>query len=409
MKLFTENYLLMDLANDLISMGGGAVEETEDEKVARITKENEGLSEDEINAKKIAEENKGLSEEDIKAKDLKKENEGLTPEEIEEKRLTAEKEEGELNFIEDEEKSGNEVGTENLLLDSATELGFELPEGDETWTKDLFTAAVKADLEENKQKLNLDDYDPEVQVIIDFVNNNDGSLAALAMDPAIQGLNEISLMDSESFFEHMYTLNVDPDGTMDQTVLQEQINQRIENIPEAEREAYLDKFKADTVKSRLKPAIDKRISEINKSKSDFRERQVQISAQVHTAKKTKMAKLVDEMTNIAGLTINDKTKAYLKKNIENENLFQEHDKNEAEYQLLGFLFKKFGPKIAEMYGSVISDRENSKYTKGVIEGLSKGYGKTDKGTKRPGTSGSSASNSNTATNNWAAFGKVGEK
>lgn len=410
-NLFTDsNYLLMDLAEDLTSMGG-ASEETEEEKNIRLaeeTKEDEDLTPEQLAVKKIEDEaNEGLTPEQIESKRIEKENEGLTPEEIEAKRIADEKTESELNFVDDEEEPGSE--TENLLLGSATELGFELPEGEESWTQNSFTTAVKSEIEESKQKLNLDEFDPEVQTIIDYVNNNDGSLGALAMDSTIRRLNEISFMDSESFFEYMYALDVDPAGTMEKDALQAQVDQRIENIPEADRDEFFDKFKNDTIKSRFKPAIDDRIEAINKEKSDFRERQVAIGEKAHNSKKLKMINIVDNMTNIAGLAINDKTKSFLKKNIENENLFQEHNKNEAEYQLLGFLFKKFGPKIAEMYGSVITDQENSVYTKGVMEGLSKGYGNAKKSTKGPGKTGPSAGAGNVTVNNWAAFNSVGKE
>lgn len=285
-----------------------------------------------------------------------------------------------------EDNSDSDTTPESAFNNAASELGITLPEGQEKWDQKSFIDSVKQQIEDSRQKLNLEEYDPEVQILFDYLQNNDGSLNALAQDDTISGLNQIGMLDPENFFRFIYAQDMKENNGWTDDMIAQNIQQTLDMYDdEGERAKFLKKFKNDKMQLAIQPAINERIKEINDEKSQYRQKLDGRRQQEFEDLKKNTIEKIDKIEHIAGIPMSENMRKLAKKSFSEDRNY-ESLKNDPEVLLMGYLMKTFGSRIADAYSDILTKREQSSYYEGIMRIFDRGHSKKPAGTdsgKRP--------------------------
>lgn len=261
-----------------------------------------------------------------------------------------------------------------VLSQASKELGFNLPEGQEAWTPETFIQATKEQIENSRKKLNLEEYDPEVKTMFDFIQNNEGSLVSLAMDDTIRTANELMMLPPEDFYVWAFEQEMKQKGWAD-SVIQTSLETELSKYDSDEaKEKALQEFKNTQVEQIIKPAVNDRIKEISAEKAKYHERIREREKETFETRKKTALETLDKITDIAGIPMNTQLREFAKKNIETDADFKSL-MEDPEIIIGGYLFKHFNKRIADIYKDVIEKREQSSYHEGIRKMFLRGHGK----------------------------------
>ena len=280
---------------------------------------------------------------------------------------------------------------------AATELGLTLPEGSEKWDSKLIASQAKLKIEESRQVLNLDDYDPEVKTLFKYIQENGGSMIGLATDPVIKDLNELTMYDAEVFFRISMSVKL-RDAGLSESSIENQIDVLIEEIEEENREGYFEKYKTDKIRSDINPLINERVEELNKEKESYRSRLKLIQDGASEKVNKRMEQVVTDLTDMIGIEFSTKNKESVIAGLKNGSIQKEIAKDPGYYQMKGYLHDKSDPKLLEIWKDLLVNQGKSKYHEGVNKVLNHAYNSDkDKG-------GSSSSSDKIVVNDWKKLG-----
>lgn len=287
------------------------------------------------------------------------------------------------------------------VIVSALEL--DLPEGVDKWDAPTLTSQAKAKLESNRQQLDLEQFDPEVKILFDYIQTHGGSLMGLPMDPQIQQLNEIALYDPESFFRLDLGLMFEKQGFTEEEI-NEFIDRRINNIPEEDREKQFEQYKAEKVRTEINPLIARRVEELNKEKQLYRDRIEKSLAGNNEKVVESMIKTAEQLNDFVGLPLSQKHKEAIVANIKSGAVSKEIAKDPGGYQMLGYLVKTMGAEATKAWVDLVKNQSASQHYQGVRSTLDQLYGAPP---KVPGSkTESSADGNDTPLLKWSQLGEM---
>lgn len=243
-------------------------------------------------------------------------------------------------------------------------LNLTLPEGKDKWEPDTVIELTQAQLEASKQKLDLSQYDPEIGILFDFVQNNGGSLMGLMVDPEIKALNELTLWDAESFFKLDLGRKLGEQGLAEEEI-EALVEARINRIDEDEREEYFEEYQKKVIKEVINPAIAERVNALNKEKAGYREKLKAMELAEKTRIVESMAKAAEQLEEFVGIPISQKNKEAIVSKIRSGDITKEIEKDPGGYQLLGYLVKTIGPNAVNVWKDIVKNQSNSQHYKGV--------------------------------------------
>jgi hypothetical protein len=265
------------------------------------------------------------------------------------------------------------VVIEDPVIKLVTTFGLELPEGVEEWDAPTLTTKMQEKIDTGRQQLNLDQYDPEVKVLFDYVQLHGGSLMGLPMDPQIQQLNQIALYDPEDFFRLDLGLMFEKQEFTEDEI-NELIERRINNIPEETRTAYFEKYKTDKVRTEINPLIARRVEELNKEKQLYRDRIEKSLAGNNEKVVESMIKTAEQLNDFVGLPLLQKHKEAIVANIKSGAVSKEIAKDPGGYQMLGYLVKTMGAEATKAWVDLVKNQSASQHYQGVRSTLDQLYG-----------------------------------
>jgi len=254
---------------------------------------------------------------------------------------------------------------------SALELA--LPEGVTKWDAPTLSEKVKEKMDANRQVLNLDEFDPEIKVLFDFVQNNGGTLMGLPMDPKIQQLNEITLYDAEYFFR-LDTGRLFEQQGFDEEEINELVEKRISKIPEETRTEYFENYQQEKIRTEINPLIVKRVDELNKEKQLYRDRIEKSLAGNSERVVESMIKTAEQLENFVGLPFSQKHKEAIVAKVKSGDITKEIAKDPGGYQMLGYLLKTMGAEAIKVYADLTKNGTTSGYYQGIKSTLEQVYG-----------------------------------
>lgn len=254
----------------------------------------------------------------------------------------------------------------------AKALSFQLPEGVEKWDPDIIVSQTQAQIEANKKKLDLSEYDPEINLLFDYVQNNGGSLMGLLVDPTIRALNEVTLYDPEYFFRLDLGRKYLEQGFAEDEI-EPLIDARIAKIDEENRPQFFSDYHQKTIKEVINPAIAARVEVMNKDKAGYREKLKQMAEADKGKVVESMIKTAEQLTDFVGVAISPKSKEAIVSKIKSGDIIKEIEKDPGGYQLLGYLTKTLGPSAVSVWKDVVEKQATSQHYQGVKQALDAVY------------------------------------
>lgn len=254
-----------------------------------------------------------------------------------------------------------------------TALELALPEGVTKWDAPTLSTKVREKMDANRQVLNLDDFDPEVKILFDFVQTHGGTLMGLPMDPQIQQLNEITLYDAEYFFK-LDTGRLFEQQGFEEEEIEELVEKRISKIPEETRTEFFENYQKEKIRTEINPLIAKRVDELNKEKQLYRDRIEKSFAGNNERVVESMIKTAEQLENFVGLPFSQKHKEAIVAKVKSGDISKEIAKDPGGYQMLGYLVKTMGAEAIKVYADLIKNQTTSGYYQGIKSTLEQVYG-----------------------------------
>jgi hypothetical protein len=286
----------------------------------------------------------------------------------------------------------------------ATELELALPEGVEKWDKEAVAKAARARLDNARQQLNLDDYDPEIKLLFEHVQEHGGSIVGLNLDPVIKGLNELTLYDPEYFYRVNMARMLDAQGGLDEDEIMNIVETKISKIPEDQRDSFFSEYHKDKIKTEINPGIENRLREINKEKQSYRDRLKLASDAEQGRVVESMIKSAEKLTDFVGVKLSQAHKEAIVSKIKTGQVAKEISKDPGTYQLMGYLAVTMGPQAANAYRDIIKNGSQSRYKAGVESTLDQFYGSSGK--SRSDGQGSVPDPDNVVLNDWDVLNSI---
>ena len=270
-------------------------------------------------------------------------------------------------FGDDNSESSQEQDTVvDEFFEAAQELGFQLPEGVEKWTKPLLVEQTKAQIEASKQQLDLSKYDPEIKLLFDFVHENGGSLLGLPQDPTIKKLNDLANYNAEYFFRLDFGNKIINEGLAEEDdEIENIIEMRIAKIPEHERDSFFEAYQQKKIKEDINPLIMERVQELNKEKQTYRDRLKLISEAEESKIADSMIRTIQQQKNFVGIEFSTKTVETIVSKIKSGEIQKAIAKDRGKYELLGYITEVMGPNATKVYKELLDKGNSSQYYEGV--------------------------------------------
>lgn len=307
------------------------------------------------------------------------------------------------SLLEGVEPASPEHATDDPFSFLAQELELSLPEGVEKWDKPTIAQATKAKLEQSRQQLNLDDYDPEIRLLFEHVQEHGGSIVGLSLDPTIRGLNELTLYDPEYFYRVDMARMLDEQGGLDDDEIKNIVETKISKIPEEQRDSFFENYHKEKIKTVINPRIEERLKEINGEKQSYRER-LKLAADAEKGRVVdSMVKSAEKLNDFVGIKLSQAHKDAIVSKIKTGQIAKEIQKDPGTYQLMGYLAVTMGPEAAKAYRDILKNGAQSRYKAGVESTLDQFYGSS--GNSRTGEQ-SKEGDPDVKINDWKALDEL---
>ena len=275
-------------------------------------------------------------------------------------------------FSDDDDDNGgageNQFST--LASDFGLELSDEEKEAKQEWSYELVKSKLESHIEQQKKKLDLEEYDPEARSVIQFFTEKKGTFADFYKNSEIIEVERHKGMtDQELWIKN--TINQYMKIGFTETEASQKAESDLSSFGER-KDSVLKNFGIEMRKS-LDAYQRELFQNIIDEKNKFIETQNQQKIKKAEAEKNAMVGELKKITHFMGINISEKDTKFLQKEIESGKFFEKISKNPARAQLFTYLSLMLEPKIVSIYESAIKNTGNENYDKGMIKFLSENF------------------------------------
>jgi len=228
------------------------------------------------------------------------------------------------------------------------ELGIDLKANDQS----EFLQAVKTKIDEASKKVEVDltKYPEDAKQVIQFLEN-DGDINEI--------LNPLAVIDK------YVSDTTEEDVVIDyfteyEGLTKKQAEEKVEELQDSDK--FDDQY--EKAKKMLLDFRSKRAKDLINASNDKINAKLAETEQKIESEKNEMIKVVDELKDFMGIKVNDKAKAYLKKEISSGKLTLSN--NNAKTQVIARMFDLFGSQVIDSINKRIKDSSRDGYNTGKL-------------------------------------------
>ena len=257
-------------------------------------------------------------------------------------------------------------GEENLspkaemfdYVSTLSDLGVELKD-EKVETREAFVNKVKSIIETSKQTLNLDDYPPEVKMVIENLKkNNNLTVTDWYRNDNIRRADSFLALSDETKAAAMLKLELKSE--YDSEDIEEAVKDRLEDMTASEI-----KEKAKQASKNVLGARNKELEKIISEKNSWLETQEKKDSERVISERKILREKLASMKDFFGFPIPDSAKQIMDKEIENGTFQKFLDENVADAKILAYLGRKLGKKIDEGLKGVLAFEKAKAYKEGT--------------------------------------------
>lgn len=251
-------------------------------------------------------------------------------------------------FSEGFKESGEEQEQESAFdfKTIAPELDVELEKG----TKEEFTQKVKEKIEASRQEFKLDDYSPDAQMVIKFLNDHNGKIDDLFTNEKVVQLQGVMGLSPEDRVMSVRIGELTSAG-LDREKATEQASAEIEELSTKEIKDIADGINEDASK-----LIQEEVKKIFGDREKIATQQKAKSEQQIQREVGELKNYVNSQESFMGIPITTEAKKNIVRAIDSGEFDDVTDKNPAESKFAAYMLARFGKKIAENIKAEMSEQ-----------------------------------------------------
>lgn len=246
-------------------------------------------------------------------------------------------------------------------------------------TQEEFAEKVKSKIEEAKQQVNLDEFDPEARRLVAHLNKNGGKLGNFFVNPTISSLQNVLSIDAEDKVKAVRRSDLSNQGGTAEEI-DKQIDEELNSMSATQIVQAAGKIDQDANKL-IADEIEKIVGE---SEKNIKEKQAQ---EAETIKKSRenLKNYVHQQDDFLGIKLSDKAKSVIAKDIETGRLDEIVDLTDEEARFAAYMIKQSGSRIRDQFVKQLAEKSREGYNKATNKHLSKLHKtKSDAASRRAG-------------------------
>lgn len=302
--------------------------------------------------------------------------------------------EGEEDIFADLGDEGAEgEGSESAAVDFkkiGSALDIELEKG----TEEEFTEKVNQKIKDAQQEVDVSKFDPEAQRLVKHLNENEGKLGDFFVNPKIASLQNVLSMTAEDKFRKVRENELSKDGGTAEEIVKE-IDEELSTFP-AQKIVDIASTIDQNAQKLIAAEIEEIVGESEKNAQESKSKQ----AERVTKDRESMKNFVQKQDNFLGLTLTDKAKSGITKDIETGKFDATVDLTDEEIRFAAYMIKRSGGSIKNAFTKQLAEKSREGYNKGLDKTTGKLHKKKEDA-RGSGTGHQAASGGKSNFDNWA--------
>lgn len=231
-------------------------------------------------------------------------------------------------------------------------------------SKEAFNAAYNKKINDSRQQLNLDEFDPFTKNLIEFVHKEKGDPMEIFNDDQINEANVFLAKSAEEKYEIVRRNELQKLNKNEEEIV-ETIDSEIENMGEE----VMDKF-VSNVDTQIKNLRNGFIEEKLKERKEYFQEQENKKNQEVIHQQESLKNELIKIKSFMGFPLSDKLKKIISTQIDNGEFSRYMELNKEQAQLYGFLQSKYGSKALEKINEEVDMLKRGSYNSGMEKGQS---------------------------------------
>lgn len=272
----------------------------------------------------------------------------------------------------DDPDKGKPADQKNPYAVLASDYGLEPPEGEEDfqWDYDTLKTGIDQKIEQSAKTLNLEEYDPDARKVIEFFTEKKGNLVDFYKNNELAEAEKLKGMSDQQLWE-LNAINGYVKMGFSEAEAKLKVDTDIETL--GERSSHIFKAFADTARLNLDKYSQQIINNLIEEKNKFIEQENAKKVQKAGEERKNMVKELSKMTSYMGITLSEKDKAYIAKEIESGKFLEKISASPARSQLYSYLSTVLQQKIVQTYENILRETAEKEKSRSLVAFLQGNY------------------------------------
>jgi hypothetical protein len=238
-------------------------------------------------------------------------------------------------------------------------------------TEEEFTDKVNQKIKAAQQQVDLTGFDPEARKLVKHLNENGGKIGDFFVNPKITKLQSVLTLSAEEKVKIVRRSELAKGGSTKEEI-EKEIEEELSSMP-AQKIVNL----ANDIDNNAKKLIAEEIEEIVGQSEQRKNQEDQQKAEKAKQKKESLKNLVQKKDNFLGLSLSEKARQTITRDIDTGKFDQIVDLSDDEILFAAYMIKRQGPKIAEAFSKQLADKSREGYNKAIDKTTSKLHNRKD--------------------------------
>lgn len=226
--------------------------------------------------------------------------------------------------------------------------------GIEASSESEFIEKYNESIENAKQEIKLDSYDPQAQKIIKHLHENGGDLKDFFMNEKIQDASRLLNMTAEDKYREYRAIQLSNQGVSD-----EDIDTRIDEEITSQLSTRDILDTANKIDSKLQEVINSEITKVTAGRDEYISKQNEKIERQVAIEKESMKQYVDKIDSFMGVPVKEDIKKMMKLEIDSGKFDNIVDQNKVGSKFFAYMHSKYGDSVLKYYKNEIKNKITS--------------------------------------------------